>query len=145
MEFPQVVVAVLVTSTVGGLLLGRDAKSKQWALPYGVIPKFQAIQTVGETAVRELTGASVQVMGSIFISENIIPPHEHQVVVVALGKLLTDFEGTTLIPDGNIFSEVRWVDFRQLGEIQDEIDNVTADAIMKFGLYLQGKTRAAQQ
>ena len=140
---PLVVVGVIVMNG-SALLLGKDANTKQWTLPKGGVTKFQGLQDVGQTAVFETTGISVQVTGSIFVSEEIIPPNHHHVIIVCLGKPLGT--GDTLAPIAprpDIFSEVKWVDFRELGEIQDDVDNVTADAIMKFGLFLQSKQRGA--
>src|SRR5208282_1811696 len=104
-----------------------------WTLPKGGVLKFQELQTVGRTAVAETTGIAVEVTGSIFISEDIVPP-EHNVVVVALGKLLGSGDALKPVARLDVFSEVRWVDFRELGDIQHDIDSITTDAIMKFGL-----------
>ena len=138
---PQVVVAVIVMNG-SAMLLGKDVNTKQWTLPKAGVTKFQALQDVGRAGVWEATGITVQVTGSIFVSEEIIPPDQHQVIVVTLGKPVGTGHALEPTPNSEVFSEVRWVDFRELGAIQDDVDNVTADAIMKFGLYLQSKQRA---
>lgn len=140
METPQVVVAVIVMNG-SALLLGKDVNTKQWTLPKGGVLKFQRLQAVAQTAIAETTGISTEVTGSMFISEDITPPDQHNIVVVALGKPLGTGDALKPVARPDIFSEVRWVDFRELGEIQNDIDNVTADAIMKFGLYMQAKAR----
>jgi ADP-ribose pyrophosphatase YjhB (NUDIX family) len=141
METPQVVVAVIVLHDKS-LLLGKDAETGYWTLPKGGVQKFQQIQAVGQTAIFETTGIAAVVTGSIFISEDIAPPDHHQVVVVTMGQPKPDAD-LTPIPRPDIFSEVRWVDFRNLVEYQETVDNLTADAIMKFHIYLQSKARGA--
>jgi ADP-ribose pyrophosphatase YjhB (NUDIX family) len=137
---PDVIVAVIVTNG-GTLLLGQDVGTKLWTLPKGGILKFQGIQDAAQKAVFDTTGISVQVPGSIFVAEEFVPPDRHDIIIATLGKPLGD--GSTLVPKPNpeAFSEVRWVDFRNLGEYQETVDNMTADAIMKFGIYLQQKTQ----
>lgn len=140
---PRVVVAVIVMNG-SAILLGRDVGTKLWTLPKGGVAKFQRLQVVGQTVVFETTHIAVHVTGSLFVSEEIIPPDHHQITVITLGQPLGSGDALTPIANPDVFSEVRWVDFRELGNIQNEIDNVTADAVMKFGLYIQAKTRGAQ-
>lgn len=141
METPQVVVAIIVLNAKS-LLLGKDAATGYWTLPKGGVQKFQQIQAVAQTAVFETTGIATQVTGSIFVSEDIAPPDVHQVIIVTMGQPKPDAD-LTPIPRPDIFSEVKWVDFRNIGEYQDTVDNMTADAIMKFGMYLNSKARGA--
>jgi hypothetical protein len=137
-SLPQVVVAVIVLNT-SALLLGRDKNTDQWTLPKRIVGKFQEIQAVGQSIVWEGTGISVQIVGSIFVSEEIIPPSNHQIIVVTLGKPIGGGEALTPVEYSTEFSEIKWVDFRELGDIQDDVDAITADAIMKFGAYMQNK------
>jgi len=139
METPQVVVAVIVLHNKS-LLLGKDTASGFWTLPKGGVQKFQGLQAVAQTAVFETTGISTQVTGSIFVSENIEPPDLHQVIIVTMGDPKKGAD-LTPIPRPDIFSEVKWVDFREIGDYQETVDNVTADAIMKFGIYLKSKAQ----
>jgi|SRR5271157_1801897 len=141
MESPTVVVAVIVMHG-STMLLGKDTKTGFWTLPKGAVQKFQGLQAVGQTSVFETTGIATQVTGSIFVSEDIVPPDHHQVIVVTMGQPTKDADRTP-IPRPDIFSEVRWVDFRNLGDYQETVDDVTADAIMKFGMYLNSKARGA--
>lgn len=141
MEQPSVIVAVIMLNAKT-LLLGKDALTGFWTLPKGLVQKFQGLQAVGQAAVFETTGIAAQVTGSIFVSEDIVPPDQHSVVVVTMGEVKKDAD-LTPIPRPDIFSEVKWVDFRDLGEYQETVDNITADAIMKFGIYLQSKLRGA--
>src|SRR5271163_760985 len=129
MDTPQTVVAVIVLHD-SGILLGKDAKTNKWTLPKSILRKFLPTQDAARIAVESASGLAVEVTSSIFISEEIVPPDTHNVVVVTLGKLTGDAAVTHLDP---AYSEVRWVDFRELGTIQDDIDDITADAIMKLG------------
>lgn len=142
METPQLVVAVLIIGGNGTVLLGRDANSNQWTLPKGAITKFQPTQEVAKIAVLETTGIPVNVTGSLFITEEIVPPDTHNVYVITLGQT-EDKQELEPMPRADVFSEVRWVGFNDLQSISADIDPVTADAITKFGLYLQAKRRSA--
>lgn len=142
METPQVIVAVLVMNG-STLLLGQDVNTGKWTLPKGGVLKYQPLQAVGETATLETTGVAVTVTGSIFVSEEMnTDTQEHNIIVITLAKP-TSPENTALSPH-DVFTEVRWVDVRDLGGYQETVDNLTADAIMKFGYYLQSKARGAR-
>ncbi len=134
MERPQVVVAVIVVNGTL-LLLDKGAKTGQWTLPKRAVSKFQTVEDAGRRAVLEATGVSVDITGSLFVSEEIIPPDVHDIAVITLGKLIGD--GILSVSNG----PAQWVDFRDLSKIQGDVDNLTADSLMKFGLYLQSKAR----
>jgi len=137
METPQVLAAVIVLHG-SGILLGKDTVTGKWTLPKSIVPKFEPLEDTARMAVAGASGLAVDVTSSIFISQEIVPPNEHTIVVVTLGKLTGDAAVTHLDP---AYSEIRWVDFRELGTIQDDIDDITADAIMKLGTYMQAKAR----
>lgn len=140
---PQVlpIIAVLVMNK-STLLLGQDSVSKQWTLPKAEISFGQPCQGVAQKAVFETTGVAVTIGGSIFISEDIQPDH-HYVVVVALGQPIGKDANIEPIPMPGVFSAAKWVDFRELGDYQNSVDDLTADVIMKFGVYMQSKARGA--
>lgn len=140
---PQVlpIVAIIVMNK-SALLLGQDSISKQWTLPKAEISFGQPTQAVAQKAVFETTGIAVTIGGSIFVSEDIKPDH-HYVVVVAIAQPIGKEGNIDPIPMPGVFSDVKWVDFRDLGEYQETTDDLTADAIMKLGSYLQGKARGA--
>jgi ADP-ribose pyrophosphatase YjhB (NUDIX family) len=140
---PQVlpIVAVIVMNKTS-ILLGQDSSSKQWTLPKAEISFGQPAHGVAQKAVFETTGVAVTIGGSIFISEDIKPDH-HYVVVVAIAQPIGKEGNIEPIPMPGVFSAAKWVGFDELGEYQETVDNLTADAIMKFGSYLQGKARGA--
>src|SRR5271170_6353840 len=140
MEQPSVIVAVIMLNG-STLLLGKDTLTGLWTLPKGLVQKFQDMQAVGQAAIFETTGIAAQITGSIFVSQDIVPPDTHSVVIGTMGQIKPGAD-LTPIPRPDIFTEVKWVDFRDLGEYQETVDNITADAIMKFGMYLKAKAGA---
>jgi len=144
-NLPNVVVAVIVLNQ-STILLGKSAATGKWTLPAQTIAPFQSQADAGVQGVLASTGVNVEVTASLFVSENINPPSAHDIVVVALGKPLGDLptNDSFITTNLTIFSQVRWVDFRELGDIQNDVDDVTADAIMKFGMFLQSKSAGNQ-
>lgn len=131
-DFPRIGVAVIVIDK-GRILLGRSTKEPivgKWVVPGGRIEPFEAVQATGEREVLEETGLTVQVRNVMFVSEIVAPPAEHRIILYVNG-ILENGE----IKAGSDLSEVRWVDFRELDSIADDMSELTVDAISKLGMY----------
>ena len=81
----------------------------------------------------------------IFVSEIIKPEQEiHRLLIY----LYADYvEGDITIREENpLWTEARWVDVRELGDIQDSLSDEAVDAFYKFSLILrQSAARSGAQ
>ena len=137
LAFPRIGVATFVLRGAD-VLLGRSKKEPivgKWVIPGGRVKPFERLQ---ETAVREFleeTGITITAKNVLFVSENVQPPNDHRIVIYVDGQYVSG-EPTP----GDDLSEVRWVDVRQLGELQSDMTDMTLDALYKFSLVLRART-----
>ncbi len=142
MNNPRVGIAAIVTRGTE-ILLGRSKKEPivgKWIIPGGGVRPFESLP---DTVVRELkeeTGLTIKPGAVLFVSEVLNPPTEHRIVIYvdaecAGGELRA----------GDDLSEVRWVDARNLGDLQNDMSELTIDALHKFSLILKARALAKKQ
>ena len=113
----------------GKVLIGRAGEHK-WVTPGGSILEGETLLDATINSVFQCTGVTVEPKSVIFVSEIIEP--EHRIILY----LYADYVNGDAAPSG-IWDEVKWVDVRELGSVQDEMANETIDAFFKFSVVLR--------
>ncbi len=141
-QLPHTGIAAIVTRG-SEILLGRSKKDPikgKWVIPGGGVKPFEALS---DTVVREFleeTNIRIKPGAVLFVSEVLDPPMDHRIVIYAEAEYVSGE-----IKVGDDLSEVKWVDVRKLGDLQDEISELTIDALHKFSLILKARNMAKKQ
>jgi len=128
---PTVEVATFVIHD-GKLLLGKDENGK-WRVPGGVINTFETCEKAAQRTFIEATGVGIKAEHILFVSEDIDNPARHRIVVYAYGQYLQG-EISEKIPT---YTDIQWVDVRELGPLQNGMTDDVIDAMFKFSLCLK--------
>lgn len=143
-SLPRIGIAALVTRG-SEILLGKSNKDPikgKWVIPGGGVKPFEALT---ETVVRELkeeTGIVIKPGAVLFVSEVLDPPVEHRIVIYVDSEYVSGE-----LKAGDDLDEVKWVDVRSLGDMQQAgvVSELTIDALHKFSLILKARAMAKKQ
>lgn len=139
---PRTSVAAIVTRG-SEVLLGCSIKEPivgKWVIPGGDIEPFESIVTTVQFTLLEETGIIIKPGSVLFVSEVLNPPHDHRILIYVDAEFLGG-----ALQAGENFSEVAWVDVRKLGDMQDDMSELTIDALHKFSLILRARSMQKQQ
>lgn len=141
-SLPRIGIAAIVTRG-SEILLGRSKKEPivgKWVIPGGGVKPFESLPATVTRELLEETNITITPGALLFVSEVLDPPNEHRIVIY----VDAEYVGGE-IKAGDDLSEVRWVDARQLGDMQDEMSELTIDALHKFSLILKARAIAKKQ
>ena len=142
-NFPRVGAATFVIKGTE-ILLGRSKKlNNQIVIPSGGIKPFETVNDAARREVLEKTGIACLVQDILFVSEYIQPPQgaswsglaDHRIVIYMLGQYV---DGEPFA--GDDLSEVFWADTRELAKYQNDMTDMTVDAIYKFSIALRSRS-----
>jgi nucleoside triphosphatase len=122
------------------ILLGRSKKlNNKIVIPGGGVQPFEKVNDAARREVLEETGVACLVDDILFVSELVNPSYEHRVVLYMLGQFVAyaDEKG---LQAGDDLSEVFWADTRKLADYQDDMTELTVDAICKFHIALRSRS-----
>ena len=119
----------------GRVLIGRW-NDEPWETPGSEIGVCEHILEATIREVFEHTGVSVEPKNVIFVSEVIEPEKEiHRILIYLYAEYV---EGEiTIREEEPLWTEAKWVDVRELGNIQNEMSDEAVDAFFKFSLVLR--------
>lgn len=133
-KFPRVGAATFVVKGTS-ILLGRSKKlNNQIIVPGGGIKPFEPVNEAARREIKEETGVDVLMQDILFVTEVVNPPHEHRIILFMLGQYV---DGEPVA--GDDLSEVFWADTRELDKYQDDMTDVTIDAICKFAIAVRSR------
>jgi ADP-ribose pyrophosphatase YjhB (NUDIX family) len=122
------------------ILLGRSKKlNNQIVIPGGGIKPFEPVNEAARREILEETGIVCLVADILFVSELVDPPNDHRIVIYMLGQYV---DGEPVGADD--LSEAFWCDTRKLADFQNEMTDLTLDAIVKFSLALRARGMVAK-
>ena len=129
-KLPHIGVATFVIKGTE-ILLGRSKKlGGKIVVPGGEIQPFEHINETARREILEETGVQILVQDILFVSELVQPP-DHRIVVFMMGTYV-DGEPKA----GDDLSEAFWADTRKLDQYQDDMTDMTVDALVKFSMAL---------
>ena len=121
-----------------------------WTIPNGVIGDGETVRNASVRSIKEDAGVDVEPKMTLFICERVVSD-DHRVAVFVLAEpvLAPASVASSVLPSepvlipGAGYSDVRWVDVRNLGDVQknEGMSDFTADAFVKFSGFL--KTQAS--
>jgi ADP-ribose pyrophosphatase len=139
---PRIGIAAIVTRG-SEILLGRSKKEPivgKWVIPGGGVKPFEPLPVTVTRELKEETNIDIKPGAVLFVSEVLEEPFDHRIVIY----VDAEYVGGDL-KAGDDLSEVRWVDARNLGDLQDEMSELTIDALHKFSLILKARAMAKKQ
>ncbi len=118
------------------ILLGRSKKQGgKLVVPCGGVLPYESVNDAARREILEEAGIQVLVQDILFVTEILNQAQqEHRIVIFMLGQYLSGE-----LVAGDDLSEVFWVDTRKLDEYQDEMTDVTIDAIYKFSIAIRSR------
>jgi nucleoside triphosphatase len=118
------------------ILLGRSKKlANKIVIPGGGVRPFEKVNDAARREILEETGIVCLVDDILFVSELVAPPYEHRIILYMLGQYV---DGEPVA--GDDLSEVFWCDTRKLADYQDDMTDLTIDAICKFHVALRSRS-----
>lgn len=141
-NFPRVGVAAIVTRG-SEILLGRSKKQPivgKWVVPGGGVKPFESISLTVIRELKEETGILIQPGSVLFVSEILDPGVDHRIVIYVDAEYVSGD-----LVAGDDLSEVRWIDVRRLGDMQNDMSELTIEALHKFSLVLKAKSLQKMQ
>jgi ADP-ribose pyrophosphatase YjhB (NUDIX family) len=140
---PNLTVATIIMKDRASVLLlkaegGPD--SNLWALPDTTVADNETVRAAAIRVGHNL-GLAVEPKMTLFICERVVPD-DHRVGVFVLAEPTIELGGkepAVLSPPRGV---ARWVDVRNLGELQktEGMSDFTADAFVKFSSFLKSQT-----
>jgi 8-oxo-dGTP diphosphatase len=122
------------------ILLGRSKKlNNQIIIPGGGVKPFESINDAARREILEEAGIQILMQDVLFVTEIINPPNEHRVVIFMLAQYLSGE-----LEAGDDLGEVFWADTRELAQYQDDMTEVTLDAIYKFSIAVRSRGMTAR-
>jgi 8-oxo-dGTP diphosphatase len=133
---PKTEIVAIIMNPSGQVLVGRSTlELGRWTVPGATqINSYEPIATALARGVLDQTGIIVQPQNVMFVSEMVKPPAEHRIVICGYAVYVSGEPSP-----GEDMTEVKWVDVRNLGDIQDELSDVAVDAFYKFSLVLRSQ------
>ena len=128
---PQVEVASIIMHE-GRVLIGRP-KNGQWEIPGGAIQPFEELKTAAIRSVFSLSGVTSDPKNVVFVSEVLNEKLNSHRVIIYIYSMYVEGE---LKPSVD-WEEAQWYDVRQLGDLQNQMDDQTVDAFYKFSMILR--------
>jgi ADP-ribose pyrophosphatase YjhB (NUDIX family) len=127
------------------ILLGRSKKhpgplGDRIVIPGGGVRPFEGVNDAARREILEETGVACLVDDILFVSEVVKPPYEHRIVLYMMGQFLAYADETKGLVASDDLSEVFWCDTRKLGDYQDDMTEMTVDAICKFSVALRSRS-----
>lgn len=104
-----------------------------WTIPGGLVNQGESIRQASVRTIQETTGLDINAQSSLFFCE-VVKPDDHRISIFCLATPLS-----TEIKAGSQYAEVRWIDVRELGQLQktEGMSDFSADALVKFGDFLK--------
>ena len=122
------------------ILLGRSKKlGNKIVIPGGGVRPFEKVNDAARREILEETGVACLVDDILFVSELVAPPYEHRIILYMLGQFLA-YANEKDLQEGDDLSEVFWADTRKLADYQDDMTDLTIDAICKFHVALRSRS-----
>lgn len=138
---PRVGVAAIVVNGPK-ILLGQTNKTPiagQWVLPGGGVEPFESIFDTVKREFKAETNLDIQ-PGQVLFVDEILDRHknQHRIIIYVEATIL----GEADLKAGDDLNDVRWVDVRELGDMQDSISDATINALHKFSVFLKARKMA---
>ena len=116
------------------ILLGRSKKlNNQIVIPGGGVKRGELLQQAARREIKEEAGIEVLMGDVLFVSE-LIEGGDHRIVIYLEARYV---EGELVA--GDDLSEVFWADTRELNKYQDDMTDLTTDAIYKFSIAVRSR------
>jgi 8-oxo-dGTP diphosphatase len=141
-QFPRTGIAAIVTRGYE-ILLGRSKKHPiegKWVLPGGGVKPFEALPDTVVREFKEETNITIKPGAVLFVSEVLDEPFDHRIVIYVDAEYVSGE-----LKAGDDLSEVKWVDVRNLGDYQDEMSELTIDALNKYSFIVKARALAKKQ
>lgn len=141
-SLPRIGIAAIVTRG-SEILLGKSNKDPikgKWVVPGGGVKPFESLPDTVTRELKEETGIVIKPGAVLFVSEVLDPPVEHRIVIYVDAEYVSGE-----LRAGDDLDEVKWVDVRALGDMQDVLSELTIDALHKFSLILKARAMAKKQ
>lgn len=134
---PNLTVGTIVMQDRASVLLGKvsadGVDAGLWAIPDGIVNDGETIRDACIRTVKEATGLDVEPRMTLFLCERVVEG-DHRIGIFVLAEPTN----TGIVPSER-YSEMKWVDVRELGNLQknEGMSDFTADAFVKFSVFLQ--------
>jgi ADP-ribose pyrophosphatase YjhB (NUDIX family) len=129
----QVEVIAIIMKPEGKVLIGRNSEGKL-VIPGDTVRLYEQGKDTLARAFIEKTGLIIQPQSVMFVSEIVKPPAPHRIIICMYAVVVSGE-----LSAGGDLTEVKWVDVRALGTIQDDMDDVAIDAFHKFSIVLKSQ------
>ena len=133
-QYPHVGAATFVVKGTEILLIRSKKLNGQIVIPGGGIRPFETVNNAARREVLEETGIACLVQDILFVSELVKPGEDHRIVIYMLGQYI---DGEPVA--GDDASEAFWCDTRELAKYQDDMTDMTVDAIYKFSIAIRSR------
>jgi ADP-ribose pyrophosphatase YjhB (NUDIX family) len=135
---PRITVATIVMKDRANVLLGRSNRSLtsgKLVIPGSYLQLYETIFEASARGIKEQAGITVNPKQMLFMSEKVDKDtKEHRLAAFCFGEYV---EGEP--KPGSDFTDITWVDPRELGNMQSELDELTVDAFYKFSIVMRSQ------
>jgi 8-oxo-dGTP diphosphatase len=101
----------------GRVLVVRHSYRRRWGFPGGLVKRNEAIEDAARREAREEVGVDIVLVDEPAV---VVAPEPRRVDVVFRARVAEGFDPDALRPTSPEILEVRWVQRRDLPELQDE-------------------------